>query len=124
MKKYVSNYVNTLFSNICNNSDKRINCYLCKNNALFPSIYCKKHEDQLGNLERLKMIRKNGKITLIDAIGGEYEIIGDLVKNLKKSSNIELYKNKMPSKVKQTAGANKKKGSGKGKKKGKKGKKG
>ena len=72
-----------------------LNCYVCNNKRAHPSIYCKKHEDDLGGYLRMKMIRKNNRNFVIDANGELFENNGKFVNNLKKTVNIDLYKKEM-----------------------------
>lgn len=96
MDVFVEKYVNFVINDIVGIGVKsKLNCYVCNNKREHPSIYCKKHEDDLGGYLRMKMIRKNNRNFVIDANGELYENNGEIVNYLKKTVNIDLYKKEM-----------------------------
>ena len=108
MDVFVEKYVNFVINDIVGIGVRsQLNCYVCNNKRAHPSIYCKKHEDDLGGYLRMRLVRKNNRNFVIDAIGELYENNGKFVNNLKKTDNIDLYKKEMPKKT-QTAGKPKK----------------
>jgi len=108
MDVFVEKYVNFVINDIVGIGVRsQLNCYVCNNKRAHPSIYCKKHEDDLGGYLRMRLVRKNNRNFVIDAIGELYENNGKIVNNLKKTDNIDLYKKEMPKKT-QTVGKPKK----------------
>ena len=96
MDVFVEKYVNFVINDIVGIGVKsELNCYVCNNKRAHPSIYCKKHENDLGGYLRMKMIRKNNRNFVIDANGELFENNGKFVNNLKKTVNIDLYKKEM-----------------------------
>ena len=94
--EYAKQYVDKIIGDILKEDVKDVSCYICKKKRYRTSIYCENHERELDKCVRLKLIRKNNKILLMDINGNLYENDGKTIKNLKKTSNIDLYK--MPAK--------------------------
>ena len=115
MDVFVEKYVNFVINDIVGIGVKsQLNCYVCNNKRAHPSIYCKKHEDDLGGYLRMRLVRKNNRNFVIDAIGELYENNGKIVNNLKKTDNIDLYKKEMPAAKRPTKKAPKSKSTKKG----------
>lgn len=106
--EYAKQYVDKIIGDILKEDVKDVSCYICKKKRYRTSIYCENHERELDKCVRLKLIRKNNKILLMDINGNLYENDGKTIKNLKKTSNIDLYK--MPAKKTKTKSVTKSKG--------------
>ena len=102
MDEYVEKYIK-MITDGCT-----LGCYLCDNSRYEETIFCKVHEMEYRNNLCLEIVDSKGIV--VDK-SGNYYLENDKgvlkgINYLKRTSNIEVYKKEMPSKLKQTGGEN------------------
>ena len=99
--EFVENYVNIVLHDILGDriplKCDGLKCYKCENERQHSSIYCEKHEDELGNQIRLQMVRENDVNICVDITGNRFVENQGKLKYIKRTGHIDLYK-KMPAK--------------------------